>query len=61
MNIPAIKTYSCSGSPGHDHTVHTLTQVLDNQRYDDDRAAISLLQPGDKHVDVDGDVWERKT
>lgn len=61
MNIPAIKTYSCSACPGYEFTVHSLTDTLNYQHYDDDRAAISLLQPGDKHVDVDGGVWERKT
>lgn len=61
MNIPAIKTYSCSCAPDYEHTVHSITSALHESRYDDDRAAISLLQPGDKHVDVDGDVWERKT
>lgn len=58
---PAVKTYSCSCAPDYEHTVHSITSALHDSRYDDDRAAISLLQPGQTYTDRDGDVWERKS
>lgn len=59
MNTYTPKQYTCSGAPGHIHTVYTLTEVLEDNRYDDDRASISLLQPGGIHTDADGDTWTR--
>lgn len=59
-----VKTYTLACPEGCcvvTHTVHSLTEALSTTCYDADRAAISLLQPGDKHVDVDGDVWTRVT
>lgn len=55
------KQYVCIGAHGMiaDHTVYTLTQALEDQRYDNDRAAISKLEVGEMHTDVDDDIWER--
>lgn len=55
------KQYKLTDGDGNSyiHTVYSLTAAFGGSRYDNDRAAISKLEVGETHTDIDHDIWER--